>query len=97
MKDEMMINISDFYKILSDYSRLKIVIALLDKEKCVGDIEKEVGMSQTAVSYQLKTLKNGHLVKYRREGKNIIYSIDDEHVRDIIKITIEHINEGYEC
>lgn len=88
---------SNFYKLLSDYSRLKIILSLLDNEKCVGDIEKEVGMSQTAVSYQLKILKSGHLVKFRREGKNIFYSIDDSHVTDIVKITIEHIKHQHEC
>lgn len=98
MVESVMIpSLSKFYKILSDYSRLKIVLSLLNQEKCVGDIEKEVGMSQTAVSYQLKELKKVHLVKYRREGKNIFYSIDDDHVKDIINITIEHIRHEDEC
>lgn len=92
-KDELLLRTSEFYKVLSDYSRLKIVHSLLEGEKCVSDIEKEVDMSQTAVSYQLKTLRQVHLVKYVRRGQNIYYSIDDNHVKEIIDLTIIHINE----
>ena len=60
---------------------------------CVGDIEKKVEMSQTAVSYQLKILRQALLVKYRRIGQNVYYSIDDDHVRDIVNLTIAHIEE----
>ena len=92
-KDEMLLRVSEFYKCLSDYTRFKIVYALLDGELCVGDIEKIVEMSQTAVSYQLKILRQAHLVKYRRVGQNVYYSIDDEHVKDIVNLTITHIEE----
>lgn len=90
--DEMLLKISEFYKVLSDYTRFKIVYILLNGELCVSEIEEKVGMSQTAVSYQLKMLRQAHLVKYRRKGQNVYYSIDDEHVNTIINITIEHIN-----
>ncbi|MBP5412613.1 MAG: helix-turn-helix transcriptional regulator [Bacteroidales bacterium] len=92
-KDEMLLRMAEFYKVLSDFTRFKIVYSLLDGEKCVGEIEKEVKMSQTAVSYQLKTLRQAHLVKYVRRGQNIFYSIDDHHVNEIIDITKIHLSE----
>ena len=92
-QDELLLRASEFYKILSDYTRFKIVYALLDGPLCVSDIEKKVNMSQTAVSYQLKLLRTAHLVKYKRNGQNVIYSIDDHHIAEIINLTIEHITE----
>ncbi|MDD6302310.1 MAG: metalloregulator ArsR/SmtB family transcription factor [Bacillales bacterium] len=92
-QDELLLRTAEFYKALSDYSRFKIVYSLMNGEKCVGDIEKEVEMSQTAVSYQLKLLRQMHLVKYRRKGQNVLYSIDDQHVLDIINLTLTHIKE----
>ena len=91
--DELLLRVSEFYKSLSDYTRFKIVYCLLSGEKCVSDIEKEINMSQTAVSYQLKILRTSHLVKYRRVGQNVYYSIDDDHVKRIVELTIDHINE----
>jgi len=92
--DDLLLKTAEFYKVLSDYTRFKIVYCLMNKdEMCVGDIEKEIGMSQTAVSYQLKTLRQAHLVKYIRKGQNVFYSIKDDHVRDIIKLTIDHLSE----
>ena len=92
-QDELLLRTSEFYKVLSDYTRFKIVYALLNGEKSVNEIEKEINMSQTAVSYQLKTLRQAHLVKYERRGQNVFYSIDDEHINQIINITIEHVKE----
>lgn len=92
-QDELLLRVSEFFKALSDYSRMKIVYALLNGELCVNDIVKEVNMTQTAVSYQLKLLRQLHLVKYRRVGQNVFYSIDDEHVHNIIKMSIDHIEE----
>ncbi|MBP5408441.1 MAG: helix-turn-helix transcriptional regulator [Bacilli bacterium] len=92
-KDELLLRVSEFYKSLSDFTRFKIVYALLDKELSVNEIEKEVNMSQTAVSYQLKTLRQSRLVKYERRGQNVYYSIDDEHINEIVNITLEHIKE----
>ena len=91
-KEELLLTTAEFYKALSDYSRFKIVYCLLNEEKCVTEIMSEVNMTQTAVSYQLKVLRQMRLVKYRRQGQNIFYSIDDEHVFDIIKLTFEHIS-----
>ena len=92
-KDELLLRASEFYKTMSDYTRFKIIYALLDGELCVSDIEREVNMSQTAVSYQLKLLRASHLVKYRRVGQNVYYSIDDDHIKQIVDITLEHIKE----
>lgn len=91
--DELLLRVSEFFKALSDYSRMKIVYVLLNGELCVNDIVKAVNMTQTAVSYQLKLLRQLHLVKYRRVGQNIFYSIDDDHVHNIIKTSIDHIEE----
>lgn len=91
-QDELVLRTAEFYKALSDFSRFKIVYSLMDGEKCVSEIVEKVNMSQTAVSYQLKLLRQMRLVKYRRQGQNIFYSIDDEHVFDIIKLTFEHIS-----
>ncbi len=91
-QDELLLRTAEFYKALSDYSRFKIVYCLLDKEKCVSEIIDDVNMSQTAVSYQLKLLRQMRLVKYRRQGKNKFYSIDDQHVHDIINLTLNHMS-----
>ena len=92
-KDELLLRVSEFYKALSDFTRFKIVYALLDGEKNVNEIEKEVNMSQTAVSYQLKTLRQSRLVKYERRGQNVYYSIDDEHIKEVVSISLDHIKE----
>lgn len=84
--------LSEFYKNMSDPTRMKIIYALTVGELCVQDISNVVNMNQTAVSYQLRILRGARLVKYRREGKMIYYSIDDDHVKDIINKTIEHLS-----
>ena len=87
-------------KIAADKTRLKILFTLLcgldcdeEVEKCVNDIAIQVGCSQSLVSHQLKVLKDGHFVKSRKEGTRIYYSLKDAHVREIIKITYEHVTE----
>lgn len=92
-EENLMYLLSEYYKTMSDLTRMKIVYVLTKGELCVQDICKLVNMSQTAVSYQLRILRAARLVKYHREGKNIFYSIDDEHVSQIINLTIDHINE----
>ncbi len=88
---DLVYTLTEFYKIMSDYTRMKIIYALTKKELNVGDICEIVDMSQTAVSYQLRILRGARLVKHRRVGKMIFYSIDDEHVSDLIKTTIAHL------
>ena len=91
-QDELLLRTAEFYKALSDYSRFKIIYSLMNGEKCVSEVMEEVNMSQTAVSYQLKLLRQMRLVKYRRQGQSKYYSIDDEHVYEIIKLTFDHMS-----
>lgn len=93
--DEEIITLSDAFKVLSDMSRLKIVFALMDTELCVCDICQVVGMSQSAISHQLRVLRSANMVKYRKKGKLVYYSIDDAHVSNIIKISLEHMKHTH--
>lgn len=86
-------DVSELFKILGDPTRLMILFALVKSEMCVCDIVELVGVTQSAVSHQLRVLKQSRLVKYRREGKNVIYSIADDHVNTIIAMALEHISE----
>lgn len=90
--DEQINLLSEWFKILGDSTRLKIVLALMEKESCVCDICTAVKFSQSAVSHQLKTLRNSNLVKNRRVGKMVYYSIDDDHVSTIINQALSHIS-----
>lgn len=80
----------DMLKILGEASRMKIIFTLMQGEMCVQHIVEAVDGNQSAVSQQLKVLKTGKLIKSRREGKNILYSIADEHVLEIVKMSLEH-------
>lgn len=90
-KDNTMMRLSHFFKMFSDSTRIKIVYSLSVAELCVCDLAEIIDMSQSAVSHQLRSLKDTGLVKYRREGKNIYYSLDDQHVQEIINQGLEHI------
>lgn len=85
--------ISDFFKIFGDSTRLKIIWALDDNPLCVGDLCNVINITKSAASHQLNILKANKIVKYKREGKNIIYSLDDEHVSLIIETARRHLNE----
>ena len=91
--DELLIDLADLYKVFGDYSRIRIMYILLQEELCVQDIADALGMTQSAVSHQLKTLKQNKLVKARRDGKSIFYSLADEHVRIILAMGREHLEE----
>ena len=82
-----------FFKILSDPTRLKIICALDNNEMCVCDIAAVLGMNQSAISHQLRILKQSRLVKFRRDGKSVFYSLADAHVRTMIAQGMEHISE----
>ncbi len=84
-----------FFKILGDSTRVKIIWALDESEMCVCDIAVLLNMTKSAISHQLKTLKEANLVKFRREGKVVYYSLKDEHVKDIFEKGMEHIKEKY--
>lgn len=86
--------LADFFKVFGDSTRLRILYALSLSEMCVCDIAAVLGISQSAVSHQLKVLRQMRLVKYRRDGKVIYYSHDDEHITEIFRQGFEHINEA---
>jgi len=85
--------LSDLFKVVSDPTRLRILWAIGEGEVCVCCISELLGMSVSAVSHQLKTLRQAHLVKSRREGRNIYYSLEDHHVRVLLDIALEHMRE----
>lgn len=82
---------AEIFKALGDRTRIKILQALLQSELCVCDLSAVLQMSTSAVSHQLRVLRNARLVKYRKEGKNVYYSIDDEHVSSLFNQALEHI------
>ena len=88
-----LLELSDFFKIFSDSTRLKILFALDGEDLCVCEIADVLEMSSSAVSHQLKTLRQSNLIKGIRRGKNIYYSLADAHVRDIIEKALEHVEE----
>ena len=92
--DGLLCELGDLFKIFGDTSRIKILFSLFESDLCVLEITKILGMEQSAVSHQLNILRRSKLVKTRREGKSVYYSLDDEHVYEIISCGIEHISEG---
>lgn len=93
-KDEKPINnMSIFFKYLSDPTRMKILLCIGDDELCVNDIAAKINMTKSAVSHQLALLRQGRLIKNRKEGKEVYYSLDDEHVKILIDSAWEHVNE----
>lgn len=91
--EEELIELADLFKMFGDSTRIKILYDLSDGEKSVGKICEDIEMNQSAVSHQLKLLKAAKLIRYRREGKAIIYSLADDHVKTIIAMGKEHIEE----
>lgn len=86
-------DLSDFFKIMGDSTRLQLLMVLEYGELCVSDLAYLLNMSISAVSHQLKSLRNAKLVKVRREGKNIYYSLDDDHINSILEVSLAHILE----
>ena len=91
--DERLYDLAELFKIFGDSTRLKILYALLEGELCVCDLAGLMAVSQCAVSHQLRVLKNSKLVKFRRSGKTIYYSLADSHVESILSQGMEHIEE----
>lgn len=91
--EEELCDLADFFKIFADTTRIKILYVLSKHEMCVCDISQLLKTSQSAISHQLRTLKQMKLVKNRREGKTIFYSLSDDHIKSIISQGLEHINE----
>ena len=91
--DEVLYELADLFRVFGDSTRIKILYALHDDELCVQDIANAVQLSQSAVSHQLRVLKTSKLVKFRKEGKTVFYSLADEHVIRILSQGMEHIME----
>lgn len=92
--DEILLLLSDFYKALSDSTRVKIISALEKQEMCVCDLAALFNMTKSAVSHQLKNLREMELIKSRREGKIVFYSLADDHVKQVFDISLEHVKEA---
>lgn len=94
--DDLLFDIAEVFKVFGDTTRMKIISALLEAELCVGDIAEITNSTQSAISHQLRVLKQAKLVKYRKDGKTVYYSLDDEHVSKMYEIAKTHIEESYE-
>jgi ArsR family transcriptional regulator len=90
--DETAAGLAETFQALSDPNRVRMISALIDRELCVCDLAALLGMSQSAVSHQLRLLRNLHLVKYRKEGRVVYYAIDDDHIRDLFQRGLEHFH-----
>jgi len=93
LEKNIMLNVSNLFKVLSDPTRIKIIYLLKDNTLSVNEIKDRLNMTQSAISHQLRVLKDTNLVKYERSGKNIIYSLSDNHVYEIFNQAIEHVCE----
>ena len=91
--DDSLQMLSDLFKVLGDLTRIKIISVLFESEMCVCDIAAVLDMSHSAISHQLRVLKQSRLVRYRRAGKSIYYSLDDDHISHIFHQGIDHIKE----
>ena len=91
--EEVLYDLAELFKIFGDSTRIKILYVLSESEMCVCDIAQLLGMSQSAISHQLQVLKKSKLVKYRRKGKTVFYSLADSHVRTILGQGMEHVTE----
>ena len=91
--DEVLYELADLFRVFGDSSRIKILYALHDSELCVQDLANAVQLSQSAVSHQLRVLKDSKLVRFRRDGKTVYYALDDDHVRSILSMGMDQIEE----
>lgn len=94
LAEEGALRLAETFKALSDPTRLRIVSLLAGAELCVYDLAAVLGMGQSAVSHQLRTLRDLRLVRWRREGKQVFYTLDDEHVADLFRRGLEHVEHG---
>ena len=95
-EDELICDLADLFKVFGDTTRMKILYSLFESEMCVCAIAELLGMTQSAISHQLKVLKNANLVANRREGKTIYYFLADDHVRTIVAQGFEHLIEKHQ-
>lgn len=92
-QEETLFDLAELFKVFGDSTRIKILYVLFEAEMCVCDIAQLLGMTQSAISHQLQMLKKSKLVKYRRDGKTVFYSLADDHVRSILDQGMEHVAE----
>lgn len=92
-EEEQLYDLADFFKVFADTTRIKILFVLFESEVCVCDLARLLGMNQSAISHQLRILKQSKLVKNRRDGKTVFYSLADDHIKSILGQGMEHINE----
>ena len=93
LDDDTVMDMADLFKIFGDSTRVKILYALLEAELCVCDIARRRNLTQSAVSHQLRILKASNLVRFRQEGKTVFYALDDDHVRSVLALGMEHVLE----
>lgn len=91
--EEVLYDIAELFKVFADSTRVRILYALIESELCVCDISALLNMSQSAISHQLRVLKQSRLVKYRRSGKTIFYSLCDDHIKTMLDMGMEHVSE----
>ena len=91
VKEEVLYDIADFFKVLGESTRLKIMYALSGGEVCVGELSESLNISQSSVSHQLRILRQNDLVKFRKQGKTVFYSLDDTHVETLLNQSLEHL------
>lgn len=91
--EEILFDIAELFKVFGDSTRMKIICCLFEHEMCVCDIAELINSTQSAVSHQLRVLKQAKLVKFRKDGKTVYYSLSDEHVEMIFNMALEHIQE----
>ncbi|MDX9808632.1 MAG: metalloregulator ArsR/SmtB family transcription factor [Sphaerochaetaceae bacterium] len=94
-KKEEIVQMADFFKVFGDATRLRILFILQEGEMAVQAVADALGMHQTAISQQLKLLRSSRLVKFRKEGRSIYYSLNDDHIAKILSMGLEHINETH--
>lgn len=92
-ESELIFELADVFKVFGDSTRLRILYTLFDDERSVGEIAETLQMEQSTISHQLRVLRTNKLVKLRREGKQIYYSLDDDHVKKIIEMGLDHVLE----
>lgn len=92
LSDEVSLRLAEIFKVLGDPTRLKLLGLLSANEMCVNDISDALSMTQSAISHQLRVLRNAHLVRFRREGKEALYSLDDEHVLVLLRQGLAHVD-----
>ena len=91
--EEMLYDLADLFKVFADTTRIKILYCLMGKQLCVADIAEAINATQSAASHQLRILKQAHLVKFRRDGKNVIYELSDDHVYTMLSQGMTHLCE----